>query len=975
SFKKGQRWQSEPEPELGLGTIVAIEGRNIRITFTASEEMRLYRIENNPLTRVRFKTGDKISNTQKKEYTVTSVEEKDGLFWYHCEDEFLPETELADTIAFNQPEDRLSSGQFGYVKDFTLRLQTLHHRYRTMASPLRGLIGARVQLIAHQLFIANEISNRQHPRALLADEVGLGKTIEAGLIFHRLHISGRIKRTLIITPNSLVHQWLVEMYRRFNHMFSILDEDTLPTLTQQSFDQNPFNASSEIICSLDLLSADTALSKQAQSAKWDLVIVDEAHHLDFKRKKKSAEYRAVEAVSQSSKGLLLLTGTPLQLEEEGHFGRLRLIDPYRFNSFQNWKNELTSYKSIAAITAKIVEKQMSPPEVMQYISEHYPTDTALIKQASLLDSFPEAREEFIQDLIDRHGTGRMVYRNRRTVIKGFPPRKLIETALKPGQNYLSLFNKTLQHIKPNIRAGFKALFFDPFQLTPSCLELPIAESSRLIQDLWKNDPRISWLVGFLASLKPSEKTLLICSSQAKIMALQETLPKLIKIPFTVFHESLTLTGRDHNAADFASPGGVKFMLSSEIGSEGRNFQFAQRLILFDLPANPSLLEQRIGRLHRIGQTGTIRIYVPYVYGTPLEILYYWYNNGLDAFIFPTMGIDNLMHDSIPFLELKAQECFNSLGKECAILPEIKQKANDLQLQKNKIRESLKAGRDRLLETNSLQLKNAEDLITALKHEDDSKQLEDYLELVFDSFGVDFNPTVEERGYAIYPGPEMVLDSFPELPDMGLNVTFSRTQALTREDLTFLSWDHPLVIGAMDLILGTSDNIICVAEWDEAPSSDLWLELVFIMEPISQKDICAAHFLSPVPIHILLDRKGLLQENLHKKVMNSRLKQAPTAWLQENNVLKNKLLPSLIKAGSELANQKADMIKSGITEKVSTQMNNEHKRLIALKDLGYRNQGFYTQEADKVKHEQEIILKNIGNAPVHLDSLRVIIAGK
>ena len=99
----------------------------------------------------------------------------------------------------------------------------------------------------------------------------------------------------------------------------------------------------------------------------------------------------------------------------------------------------------------------------------------------------------------------------------------------------------------------------------------------------------------------------------------------------LFHEGLTLMQRDRNAAFFAEADGARVLLCSEIGSEGRNFQFAHRLALFDLPANPELLEQRIGRLDRIGQSATIQIFVPYLRGTESEVLARWYHEGLNAF--------------------------------------------------------------------------------------------------------------------------------------------------------------------------------------------------------------------------------------------------------------------------------------------------------------------------------------------------------
>src|SRR5206468_9765010 len=144
-------------------------------------------------------------------------------------------------------------------------------------------------------------------------------------------------------------------------------------------------------------------------------------------------------------------------------------------------------------------------------------------------------------------------------------------------------------------------------------------------------PMVDWLGGLLRSLEP-EKVLLICRTQAKVAAIDAALRQRIKnVKIAVFHEGLSLVQRDRNAAWFAEKDGARILICSEIGSEGRNFQFAHHLILFDLPLDPEILEQRIGRLDRIGQTASIRIHVPYVRGTSEEVFARWYHEGLNAF--------------------------------------------------------------------------------------------------------------------------------------------------------------------------------------------------------------------------------------------------------------------------------------------------------------------------------------------------------
>ena len=137
---------------------------------------------------------------------------------------------------------------------FELRLDTLRYYRQLQQSTVVGLMGPRIQLLPHQLYIANETASRYAPRVLLADEVGLGKTIEAGLIIHQQLVTGRANRVLIAVPDSLIHQWLVEMLRRFNLFFTILDEERCLAL-MESGSENPFESAQLVLCGMSFLTA------------------------------------------------------------------------------------------------------------------------------------------------------------------------------------------------------------------------------------------------------------------------------------------------------------------------------------------------------------------------------------------------------------------------------------------------------------------------------------------------------------------------------------------------------------------------------------------------------------------------------------------------------------------------------------------------------------------------------------------------
>src|SRR5215468_3582094 len=543
-FHPGQRWISDSEPELGLGSIVEVSGRRVTAAFKGSGEQRQYARANAPLRRVRFRPGDTIRDRHETTPVIESVAERGGLIFYRHGTREICESELSDALSFSKPEERLAIGQFDAPALFELRAAALEHQHRIRKSAVRGFVGGRIDLIPHQLYIASEVASRLAPRVLLADEVGLGKTIEACLILHRLILAGRVQRALILVPESLVHQWFIELLRRFNLWFHIFSEERCKDIEAGNPGVNPFLDGQFILCSLKWLTQDENRAAQTLEAGWDMVVVDEAHHLAWSPGNPSPEYSFVEALGSRTAGLLLLTATPEQLGIASHFARLRLLDPDRFYDLDEFVKETASYRETAREAGRIAD--------------------------------PAA----IIDLLDRHGTGRVSFRNTRATIAGFA-----------------------------LRAA---------RLTPL-----MAVSSK--------HERLDWLAELLRGLDP-EKILLICRTPAMVTALEAALRQRVKdLKAGLFHEGLSLLQRDRNAAWFADKHGARILLCSEIGSEGRNFQFAHHLVLFDLPLNPELLEQRIGRLDRIGQTADIQIHVPFLAHSPQEVLARWYHEGLNAF--------------------------------------------------------------------------------------------------------------------------------------------------------------------------------------------------------------------------------------------------------------------------------------------------------------------------------------------------------
>ncbi len=288
----GQRWISDTEPELGLGTVLEVEDRRLSILFTATGEIRRYALDNAPLTRVRFSAGDQIQSHQDWSLCVETVIEEAGLLTYRGrrddrESAHLREQDLSSFIQFNTPQERLFAGQIDPDSWFDLRLMTLNHRRSIDQSPVQGLYAPRVELIRHQFYIAHEVARRHRPRVLLADEVGLGKTIEACLILHQQLATHRARRVLLLVPDPLVNQWLVELLRRFNLHFSIFDEERCRAAQASAPGANPFLAEQLVLCGLGLFMAHPERQTQVTAGEWDLLIVDEAHHLEWSEQRSS----------------------------------------------------------------------------------------------------------------------------------------------------------------------------------------------------------------------------------------------------------------------------------------------------------------------------------------------------------------------------------------------------------------------------------------------------------------------------------------------------------------------------------------------------------------------------------------------------------------------------------------------------------------------------------------------------------------
>lgn len=725
-FVQGQRWLVDSEPELGLGMVQSVDGRAVLLFFPDSDTERQYALRDAPLTRFTLEAGDTLEHRDNGKKEVATVHPINGLMVYETTDkEMVPETELADKVKRNNPVMRLLTGQTDHPNWFSFRSALNNGIQAIWNAHLNGLLGTRSSLLPHQLYVAKQATEHSHVRALLADEVGLGKTIEAGLIINRLKQQGRARRILIAVPEALQAQWLVELIRRFS-LYCELYQGV----------EHDFNMGQvHLVTHRQLLNEDTLT--QITESDWDMLVVDEAHHLETEADTDALHWSNF---ARKTKHLLLLTATPEQLGQTSHFGRLQLLDAGRFASFEQYKADEASFADLS--------------EVARQLNDDDITEELKSSLEALGISWHGDTQQALSSLLDRHGTGRVVYRNTRKGVSGFHERR----------SELSAFDS--------------------------------------------DDDRLKALADWLKQNRDS-RALLITHDKEDAKDIAYRLWHQHGLEATSFHEDLDLIERDRAAAHFADEEeGAQILVCSEIGGEGRNFQFCHHLFLWDIPAHPDSLEQRIGRLDRIGQSQTIQIH-PYLPNDSDDIeRYRWFNDILDC-------IEQIQPASGEIHERFAEDWFANPTESLR---------NDITNALNKLTEQLEQGRDILLELNSCRQPEATELKTSIEALEQDHPLA-VVDMAANLLNLHFE-SIADGIYELIPSSNMLIPTLPGIPEGGAVVTFDRRLASSREDVLFLSWEHPFIQGLADVLHGSElgQASIALLETEQVPAGQLLLEV-------------------------------------------------------------------------------------------------------------------------------------------------------
>jgi ATP-dependent helicase HepA len=755
-------------------------------------------------------------------------------------------------------------------------------------------------------------------------------------------------------PESLLHQWLVEMLRRFNLTFSLYDEARCAAIEAGSGQDNPFHAGQLVLCGLEFLLEHPQRHAQAVAGEWDLLVVDEAHHLVWSPDHVSPEYQRVEELAVATRGVLLLTATPEQLGKASHFARLRLLDPDRYHDYDAFVAETRGYEPVAHAIEALLEARPLDAASLGTLRD----TLAEGDNQALLDvvqngtageaELAGARQSLVEHLLDRHGTGRVLFRNTRAAVRGFPGRELHPWPLPLPAAYADCL--AVAQAAPAAEAAQQL-----------CPELLYEARRPPGEPHWSDiDPRVDWLGQQLKRLYPL-KVLVIAAHAATALDLAATLQRRTGIHAAVFHEDATLIERDRAAAYFADmESGSQVLICSEIGSEGRNFQFAHHLVLFDLPLNPDLLEQRIGRLDRIGQSETIHLHVPCLTDSPQALLLRWYDEGLAAFDAPCPA----GHTVYVEVETDLLAAVRGNGDTDALVVATR----DL---RRRLNAELQRGRDRLLEYNSCRPHPAAALRDRIAAADAEPGLPQYLERLFDTYGIETEPH-SRRSLIIRPGDHMLSGDFPGLRAEGMTITFDRQTALANEDRQFLTWEHPLVAGAMEMILSNEhgNTAMCTLKNAGAAPGTLLLECLYTLYVINGSHLQTGRHLPPTTLRVLTDQQG--------KDHGGRLTHDLIGRMREGvppdtaaRVIRSYQQPlrDMLAAGERLAQRRTPEVLAAARQHLQQSLVSEINRLQALRRV---NPNVRDEEITHLEQQLAHGMSALDAASLRLDALRVLI---
>lgn len=727
-LKPGQRWYSKTETELGLGIVLKLEDRFVQIYYPEKEETRTYNPKSSPLARFKLNIGDKLVLQDETTLIVEEIFEEENMLFYQTENGLVSEGQISAKINLTNPEDKLFNNLLDDPREMNFRYSCLMAQRKIDELKYRGFYSSKVGIIPHQMSILSTIIEDNLNKFILCDEVGLGKTIEALNFLKHLTELNLAKSVLILTPQSLQYQWFIEIYRKYNLFFKTFGLSDMVEL-ETEFDNDNY-----IISNPKHLKENEIDRQFIQERKFDLIIIDEAHQLDF------AQDELIKDIIDQSTYTMLLTATPEALGKD-------------------------AFSSMQAIIG-------------------------------------EKNSKF--------------FRNRREVLE---------------KSY-DLFPKK------NLRL------------------LPIDE--KISSDLAALKAKTEQIMPFL----DEDKTLIITHSKEQAKKIKRIIEEVTNTKIALFHSEMQLMERDRQVAYFQDPEGANLLICTEVGSEGRNFEFAKKLILMDLALNPTHLIQRIGRLDRIGQKNDFDIILPYICNSFEENLLNFYQK-IDIFHKFPKGI-SLYYERIKDEFHEALQ--NNDNEKIALLAKNYEMFRD----------------DQNSEYSDIdKFSYQEDKYKNISQEIEKIDIDSYtmLNTFCDLINLEFED-LNDKVFSIRATQNMSI-TLPGLSFDGKMYTLDRELALIRDDIALFSFEDPLFQNIIDLCLQTEfGNCTCVK------SQYKGIELIFKAQ-VDNTLINLKNYFPLIPIRVFLDFQA---QDITKKIPKKLLDQSFESLSLEEKEMLNANLP-------------------------------------------------------------------------------------
>ena len=592
----------------------------------------------------------------------------------------VPEADLRP-MPIHDPVERFQQDLIGPLKQYRLQEVTRWYRFQHQHNDLVSLGNVLVDIKPHQVSVVHRVVTHYPHRFLLCDEVGLGKTIEAGMVLKELRTKGGAQRVLIIVPAGLVRQWQFEMKSKFNESFSVLATSTVRYLEQQDRTSNPFARFDSVLCSASWITQKKWAALCAE-VDWDLVIVDEAHHARSRRAgNKVTTTRLYQLVRElaahehlAHRGMLFLTATPLQLSAHELYSLVELLDPALFPSEEAFAKHCDALPGLNRLAERLQRHEFpladeKPDATAAQVSQWLDLDEETIQHR--LFSGEEGRQALANELAERHLLSQVLIRNRKAVVGGFMPRVAnrweveltaeeraallaIEAYVQDGfrrsdrinDNAVGFVMVTFQKLMASSIAAIKASLRKRRESLSEVTRARRSLNDAMLEESLEDDNNAGDIVGLpgpageasdeLRLLDQAMEALERVKHDSKARVLIERLSDLFAnhsedkvIVFTefretqrhleaelanrgwdvhLFHGQMKPAEKDRAVERFRNDAGPQILISTQAGGEGRNFQFCHLLVNYDLPWNPMKIEQRIGRVDRIGQQHVVSIF-------------------------------------------------------------------------------------------------------------------------------------------------------------------------------------------------------------------------------------------------------------------------------------------------------------------------------------------------------------------------------